>query len=234
MGQDDRNAGRSPRAPKHGRGGQGDARPGGRPAWPLPRIALVAAAVILAGGLSVSLLRDLNKPGAPQVATSGVAAVGGPFRLVDQNARAVNEEVLKGKWSAVFFGYTYCPDVCPATLTALKVAKDRLGPKAKDLQVVLVTIDPERDTPAQLRTYLASEAFPRPILGLTGTPEQIAAVAKAYKVYYKKNGTGPDYLMDHASAVYLIDPKGQFHSLVSDAQGVDSMAIEIGSAMGIG
>ncbi|OYX36511.1 MAG: photosynthetic protein synthase I [Caulobacterales bacterium 32-69-10] len=175
----------------------------------------------------------MTRPRSPQSA-AGAAAVGGPFRLVDQNARAVNEGVLAGKWSAVFFGYTYCPDVCPATLTALKVAKDRLGPKAQDLQVVLITIDPERDTPAQLRSYLSSEAFPRPIVGLTGTPEQIAAVAKAYKVYYKKNGTGPDYLMDHASAVYLMDPKGQFHSLVSDAQGVDSMALEIGSAMGIG
>jgi protein SCO1/2 len=195
---------------------------------------LLIGGIVLAIGLSVGLLRDLTKPRplTPAQAVSGAAAIGGPFRLVDQNARAVNEAVLQGKWTAMFFGYTYCPDVCPATLTALKVAKDRLGDKARDLQVVFVTIDPERDTPAQLKTYLSTAAFPQPTLGLTGTPEQIAAMAKAYKVYYAKNGTGPDYLMDHASAVYLIDPKGQFHSLVSDAQGVDSMTFEIGQAIG--
>jgi protein SCO1/2 len=197
---------------------------------------LLIGGIVLAIGLSIGLVRDLTRPRplTQAQAASGAAAIGGPFRLVDQNGRAVNETVLQGQWTAMFFGYTYCPDVCPATLTALKVAKDRLGDKAKDLQVVFVTIDPERDTPAQLKSYLSTAAFPQPTLGLTGTPEQIAAMAKAYKVYYAKNGTGADYLMDHASAVYLIDPKGQFHSLVSDAQGVDSMTFEIGQVLGAG
>jgi protein SCO1/2 len=152
--------------------------------------------------------------------------------LIDQDGRAVDETILKGKWSAVFFGYTYCPDVCPATLTALKVAKDRVGAKARDLQVIFVTVDPERDTPVQLKSYLSSPAFPQPVVGLTGSPEQIAAVAKAYKVYYRKVGTGDDYLMDHASQVYLMDPQGRFHSLVSTAEGLDSMAESIGDAIG--
>jgi protein SCO1/2 len=132
----------------------------------------------------------------------------------------------------VFFGFTFCPDVCPATLSTLRVVKERLGPQAKDLQVVFVTVDPERDTPAQLRSYLSNPAFPQPSVGLTGTPEQIAAVAKAYKVYYAKAGTGADYQMNHGSAVYLMDPKGRFHSLVSTAQGLDSMVADIAGAIG--
>ena len=199
----------------------------------MPRVILLLGAILLALGLGISLWRSAARGPQTTVAT-GTAAVGGPFRLVDQNGRAVNESVLQGHWTAIFFGYTYCPDVCPATLTALKVAKDQLGPKAKDLEVVFVTIDPERDTPAQLRSYLSSPAFPQPIQGLTGTPEQIATIAKAYKVYYSKNGKGADYLMDHASAIYLMDPKGGFHSLVSTAQGLDSMVFGIGQAMGIG
>jgi protein SCO1/2 len=205
--------------------------PGGRRPSGLA-LGLMAAGVLLAAGLGYASWR-LTAAGAPSQASTGVASIGGPFQMVDQDGKAVDERVLKGRWSAVFFGYTYCPDVCPATLTALKVAKNRLGPKAAGLQAVLISIDPERDTPAQLKTYLSSPAFPQPITGLTGTPQQIAAVAKAYKAYYAKNGTGPDYLMDHGSAIYLMDPKGQFHSLVSTAQGVDSMAFAIGQAMDI-
>jgi protein SCO1/2 len=235
MSRNDDNAGKPARAPKHGPDASGTkAKPAGarRRRWPLPRVVLVLGAILLAAGLSVSLWRDAHR--APATVFSGVAAIGGPFQLVDQNGRAANEGLLVGKWSAVFFGYTYCPDVCPATLTALKVVKQRLGPKANALQVVFVTVDPARDTPAQLNSYLSSEAFPRPIVGLTGTPEQIAAIAKAYKAFYAKNGTGPDYLMDHGSAIYLMDPQGRFHSLVSTAEGMDSMASGIGKAMGIG
>jgi protein SCO1/2 len=188
---------------------------------------------LLAAGLGAKLWSETNRASAPSgVSASLASAVGGPFQLVDQNGRAANESLLKGRWTAMFFGYTYCPDVCPATLSALKVVKDRLGPAAKDLQVVFVTIDPERDTPAQLKSYLASPAFPQPITGLTGTPAQVAAMAKAYKVYSAKRGTGRDYLMDHGSAVYLITPAGQFHSLVSDAGGLDNMTAAIRDAIG--
>jgi protein SCO1/2 len=195
---------------------------------------LVLAAAILALGLAASLWRDHQSRagGGGEPASTGVAAVGGPFQLVDQNGRAANESLLKGKWTALFFGYTYCPDVCPATLSMLKAAKDRLHLGPDDLQVVFVTVDPERDTPAQLRTYLSSPAFPRPITGLTGTPEQIAAMAKAYKVYYAKRPMGSTYLMDHASAVYLIGPDGRFRTLVSDSDGLDSMVASIAGAIG--
>jgi len=142
------------------------------------------------------------------------AVVGGPFQLVDQNGAPATEKVLKGKWSAVFFGFTYCPDVCPGTLQGLAAATEQLGPKAKDLQIVFVSIDPERDTPAQMKAYLAADYVPKSTIGLTGSQAQVAAAAKAYKVYYAKVGDGPGYTMDHSTAIYLMDPKGRFKTVI--------------------
>jgi protein SCO1/2 len=159
------------------------------------------------------------------------ATVGGPFQLTDQNGRTVTEKALKGKWTAVFFGYTFCPDVCPMTLQTLGEAQDRLGPKARDFQVVFITVDPARDTPAALKSYLSSAAFPKGTIGLTGTPQQIAAVAKAYRTYYARKGDGPDYLMDHLSAVYLMDPKGRFERVLANGLGPDEIARQISDAM---
>jgi protein SCO1/2 len=116
-------------------------------------------------------------------------------------------------------------------LTALGGAKQRLGSEAQDLQAVFVSVDPERDTPAQVKAYLESPVFPKPVVGLTGSPEQVAAIAKAYKVYYARNGEGADYLMDHNSAIYLMDPKGQFVRLIRPDAGPEAMAKEIAGAM---
>jgi protein SCO1/2 len=157
--------------------------------------------------------------------------VGGPFRLVDQNGRTVTEKALEGKWTAVFFGFTYCPDVCPTTLQALGEAQDRLGPKAKDFQVVFISVDPERDTPAQLKAYLSSPAFPKGIVGLTGTPQQIAAVAKEYKAYYARRGDGPDYQVDHLAAVYLMDKRGRYDRILAGGLGPDEIARQVKDAM---
>ncbi len=142
------------------------------------------------------------------------AAVGGPFQLVDQNNAPTTEKVLKGKWSAVFFGFTYCPDVCPGTLQGLSAATDQLGPKAKALQIVFISIDPARDTPEQMKTYLSAPYVPKTTIGLTGAQEQVAVAAKAYKVYYAKVGEGPGYTMDHSTAIYLMDPKGRFKTVI--------------------
>jgi protein SCO1 len=159
------------------------------------------------------------------------AAVGGPFQLVDQNGRTVTEKALQGKWTAVFFGYTYCPDVCPMTLQTLGEAQDRLGPKAKDFQVVFITVDPARDTPAAMKSYLTSTAFPKGTIGLTGTPQQIAAVAKAYRTYYARKGEGDDYLMDHLSAVYLMDKRGRFDRILANGLGAEEIARQVSDAM---
>jgi protein SCO1/2 len=169
---------------------------------------VMAAAGFVAALLLVWRLAESG----PGVAPSAVAPsdIGGPFRLVDQSGALVDQGVLRGKWSAVFFGYTYCPDVCPTTLAALGQAVSDLGPDASRFQVVFITVDPERDTPAALKAYLASATFPRGVRGLTGSPEQIAAVARAYHVYYQKVPQGSSYSMDHSAVVYLMDPLGRF------------------------
>lgn len=161
----------------------------------------------------------------------GVALVGGPFELVDQDGKAVDQNILKGKWSAVFFGFTYCPDICPTTLQTLAAAEQEMGAKADKLQVVFISVDPERDTPQQIKTYLSNEVFPKGTIGLTGTPEQVAAVAKAYRAYYKKNGEGEDYLVDHSTAIYLMNPKGEFDTVLRHNSPPAELAQQISQAI---
>jgi protein SCO1/2 len=185
---------------------------------------------LLAAGLLVAWLWACA-PAAPAPSGSNAGGPGGPFNLVDQDGRAVDQRLLEGKWSLVFFGYTFCPDVCPTTLAALGQAMKDLGPKAGRVQVVFVTVDPARDTPAALKRYLAAGVFPRNIVGLTGTPDQIAQVAKEYVVYYQKDGTGPNYTMDHSTAIYVMDPKGRFRSVIADGLSPQEDAQQIASAM---
>ena len=156
---------------------------------------------------------------------------GGRFTLVDQDGKPVDQSVLNGKWSVVFFGYTFCPDFCPTTLTTLGQTMALLGPQAKDVQVVFVTIDPARDSPAALKTYLSSRVFPKHIMGLTGTPAQIAQIAKGYKVFYQKEGTGSDYSMDHSTALYVMGPDGQFRTVIADGLTPQQDAQQIDDAM---
>ena len=139
--------------------------------------------------------------------------IGGPFELVDQHGQPVTDKTFRSKYLLVYFGYGYCPDVCPTELANIGAALDILGPKAETVKPLFITVDPERDTPAFLSDYVAN--FHPRLTGLTGTPEQIKAVAKAYKVYYAKAdrpGEG-EYLMDHTSFVYLMGPDGRFLSL---------------------
>jgi len=166
-----------------------------------------AAAVVAIVAALLLVWRSAGGGAGPAPAPS---AVGGPFHLVDQSGAPVDERLLRGKWSAVFFGYTYCPDVCPTTLAALGQTVADLGPDARRFQVVFITVDPARDTPAALKAYLDSPTFPPGSRGLTGSPEQIAAVASAYHVYYQKVPQGASYSMDHSAVIYLMDPQGQF------------------------
>jgi protein SCO1/2 len=189
---------------------------------------IVLIACILGLAVAGSLGWQLAQPD-PKVAQA--SAVGGPFQLTDQNGRAVDEGVLKGKWSAVFFGFTYCPDVCPTTLQALTAAADQLGPEAKDLQIVFISVDPERDTPAQVKAYLEAQTLPAGTLGLTGTPEQVAAAAKAYRVFYEKAGEGESYTINHSTPVYVMNPDGQFATVLGYGMTPDQMATQIRQAM---
>ena len=139
--------------------------------------------------------------------------MGGPFHLVDQNGRAVSDRDLLGKPTVMFFGFTYCPDVCPTTLADMTAWLKALGPDADRLNVVYVTIDPERDTSARLKAYLT--AFDPRIRGLTGSPQAIAEAAHDYNVYYQKVALqGGEYTMDHSTIIYLMDAKGHMAELV--------------------
>jgi protein SCO1 len=160
------------------------------------------------------------------------AAIGGPFHLVDQRGQPADEKVLKGKWSAVFFGFTYCPEACPTTLFALGQTEKLLNDKV--FQTVFVSVDPARDTPAKLSAYLSNSAFPRAALGLTGSPDQVAGVAKAYHVFYQKAGEGPDYTINHSTITYLMSPRGRFVCVIPYGAPPDVMAKMIKSAMARG
>ncbi|MBA3812276.1 MAG: SCO family protein [Caulobacteraceae bacterium] len=188
---------------------------------------ILLAAMALAAALVAGLAWRAARPSAPPPSD-----VGGAFHLTDQDGARVDETILKGRWTAVFFGYTFCPDVCPTTLTTLAQAVDRMGDRAKAFQVVFISVDPARDTPAQLKAYLANPSFPRRAIGLTGAPAEIAAAARAYHVYYKKAGGGPGYGVDHTSIVYLMDPKGRFARPIAFGVPPAEVASQITTAMG--
>ena len=174
-------------------------------AWSIAAIATVVVLVLATGVL------ERDTPGG--TASSSVGSIGGPFTLAGTDGQTVTEADFAGRPRAMFFGFTYCPDVCPTTLAEAEGWLKALGPAGDDLAVVFVSVDPERDTPAQMKEYLS--AFDPRIIGLTGTPEQIAAVTKAYRVYARKvELEGGDYTMDHSAAVLLFDRKGDFAGTV--------------------
>ena len=207
----------------------------------MPRRSIVlfaAACAAIAVALVVVTLVVVNRPAGGlqpgEVVSTGQAQVGGPFQLVDQEGRPVDESLLEGKWSLVFFGFTYCPDFCPTTLAALEATKQRLGDKARDLQIVFISVDPERDTPQALKDYLSSDGFPEGVIGLTGTPAQVRAAADAYRAYYQKVGEGEGYTMNHSLTVYLMGPDGTFRTAVAEELGPERSAAIIERAMARG
>lgn len=144
-------------------------------------------------------------------AASAQVTIGGPFALTAPDGTTVTDMTYRGKWLLVFFGYTFCPDLCPTTLSEFAGALDKLGPEAAKVQPLFITVDPERDTPEVMGEY--TEAFDSRIVGLTGSPQQIAAVAQAYGAYgatHKAGAGDEDYLVDHSTYLYIMDPRGRF------------------------
>lgn len=163
----------------------------------------------------------------------GTALIGGPFELTDQTGKRVTDQAFRGKYMLVFFGYTYCPDVCPGTLQVVSAALDRLGPAGDDITPVFVTIDPARDTPEVIRDY-AKSFHPR-LVALTGSDTDIDKAARAYRVYYAKakgTGSGKDYLMDHATFLYLMDKEGKFLKHFGATTNPDELANGLREAIG--
>jgi protein SCO1/2 len=175
--------------------------------------ALVAVAIFVVTGIAVGWLRTEWLGQRPPVTTTGAPAVGGPFSLVNHRGERVTQETFKGKPTAYFFGFTHCLEVCPTTLFDMSQRLKELGPDADRLNVVFVTVDPERDTPELLNTYL--ESFDPRIVALTGTPEEMVAAAKVFRITYRKVPIeGGDYTMDHSSSVIVTDAKGDLVSLI--------------------
>ncbi len=169
----------------------------------IPYLLLVAA---LAGGLLWH--ESDNVPQLGRTVTTGTVAVGGPYQLIDQYGHARGSADFRGKYVLIYFGYSNCPDVCPTTLAVMSDALDKMGMDANRIVPVFITIDPERDTPAVLKLYMAS--FGPRFVGLTGSVSAIAAVEKEYRVYAKKQPLpGGKYGMDHSSVIYLIGPDGK-------------------------
>ncbi len=148
--------------------------------------------------------------------------VGGPFSLVDQSGKAVTEKDFVGRPMAVFFGFTHCPEVCPTTLVQLGSLTKQIGSEADRLQILFITVDPERDTPEQMALYLQS--FDPRVVGLSGSRGQVEAALKAYKAYAKKIPTDGSYTMDHTASVYLMNADGSFRTMI-DYHEEDSSAL---------
>jgi protein SCO1/2 len=162
-----------------------------------------------------------------QLGSAGISAsvaVGGPFSLVDEHGQPVTDQTYRGRWMLVYFGYTFCPDVCPTELQTIAAALDKLGPQGKAVVPLFITVDPERDTPGTLANYV--KLFDDRLVGLTGSPEQIASVARAYRVYYAKvtPKDSTTYLMDHSSFIYLMGPDGKLRALFRPGESAQELA----------
>jgi len=186
-----------------------------RPIWLLPVITAV-----IAGGLAITFIitgpgqRGGDTPRASAVRTTGEAQIGGPFTLTNHLGETVTDETFRGRPMLIYFGFTYCPDVCPASLQVMGAALDLLPAEdAAIFQPLLISVDPERDTPEALADYVSAEVFPDNLMGLTGADDQIRDAAQAYRVFYQRvedDATMAEYLIDHLSVIFLMDANGEF------------------------
>jgi cytochrome oxidase Cu insertion factor (SCO1/SenC/PrrC family) len=192
------------------------------------RLTLYILAGFAVGGLAAVLLipgaRERLLPAAGYRSV-GQAMIGGPFSLTDHTGKRVTDRDFRGQTLLVFFGFTFCPDVCPSGLQVVAAALDKLGPKARDVTPLFITIDPDRDTPVQLATYVKS--FHPRLVGLTGTPAEIEAAVKAYRVYAKKvvdPKSTAGYTMDHSTFIYVMGPDGAYRTHFTHTTSADAMA----------
>jgi protein SCO1/2 len=187
----------------------------------IPYLLLVAA---LIGG--VLWYESEKVPGLGRVVTTGQADVGGPFQLTDQSGKRVSDKDFRGRYMLIYFGYSFCPDVCPTTLAVMAQALEKLGDQSRRITPILITIDPERDTPKVLEDYV--KAFGPSFVGLTGSANEIKDVEKKYRVYaVKRPLEGGNYGMDHSSVIYLMGPDGKLVSFYDEAISPDDLAKDL-------
>jgi protein SCO1/2 len=205
---------------------------------PVKRVYFYLAVSVFVVAIGVGLSVFTERPAGIQVQVKGPTTavvrpdapqIGGGFTLTDHQGRTVTDVDYRGKHLLVFFGYTYCPDVCPTNLSSISEALDLLGDDAKQVQPVFVSVDPARDTPEQMKMYV--EHFHPSLVGLTGTPAQIKAVSTAYKIYATKTEQDPSdpeaYLMDHTSLTYLMGPDGIYRTFIRHGATPEAIAIKI-------
>ena len=193
------------------------------------KFALIVLAGFVVGGAAALALfpqaRERLLPGRANIKVMGQALVGGPFTLTDHTGKRVTDQDFRGRIMLVFFGFTFCPDVCPSGLQVMSAALDKLGAKAERVVPILITVDPERDTPAQLALYVSS--FHPRLVGLTGTPAEVQAAARAYRVYLKKvedPKSTAGYTIDHSSIIYVMGPDGAYRTHFLHSTNADAMA----------
>jgi cytochrome oxidase Cu insertion factor (SCO1/SenC/PrrC family) len=200
--------------------------------WPISGAAKtgVAALLVLIGivgcsGQSRAAQSDQERAAAQAMddLMYGRGIIGGPFTLTDQSGHRRSDTEFRGKLLIVYFGYTYCPDICPTDLQQIGLAVDRLGAAGAAVQPLFITIDPDRDTPAVLAQYVPS--FHPKLLGLTGSPEEVAAVAREYKVVFTKYQPpeGGPYLIDHTGFTYIVDASGKYRGFFPPGTAEDRM-----------
>jgi protein SCO1/2 len=201
-----------------------------RPLWLFPAIAL-GAAVILGGALGAAVISRGGGDDGPRsgaVRVSGEAQIGGPFTLINQDGETVTDETYHGKAMLIYFGFTYCPDVCPLSLQVMDAALARLNESQRAaFQPILISVDPERDTPQALADYVQADAFPEGLVGLTGSPEQVREAARAYRVFYARiedDGVSNTYTVDHSSLIFLMDRNGAFADVFPHGTSPDQLA----------
>lgn len=191
-------------------------------------VSIVVAALLFAGLVAWFQIQQENP-----VASSPYLAenFGGPFTLTDHTGRAVTDKDFAGTYRLIYFGFTFCPAICPTELAKITEALDTLGPDADKITPLFITVDPERDTAAVMKSYV--ELFHPRLVGLTGTPAQIKQAAKNYKIYYAKveDPALTEYTMDHSSFIYFIDPQNNLLRIFRTADEAPAMAQAIKEAL---
>ncbi len=195
-------------------------------------IALAFAGLLTGAALGFIALRATGPSIDGQSTVSGKPLVGGPFSLIDQTGKRVTDQDYRGRYMLVFFGYTNCPDICPAGLQVMSAALDKLGKRADEIVPVFITLDPAQDTPERMATYV--KAFSPRLVGLTGSESEIAATAKAYRVYFQKVPDDKDasrYTIDHSAIFYLMGKDGSLVAPIAHTNDVDQLAGALSRAL---
>jgi protein SCO1 len=195
-------------------------------------IAFVIAGFLIGAIAGAGVLLLATPQGGQPVQSSGAALIGGRFSLTGAGGKPVTDRDFRGRYMLIFFGFTHCPDICPAELQVIAQALEQLGDKAKKVVPIFITLDPARDTPEAMANYVKS--FGPNFVGLTGSAEAIAAAAKAYRVGYSKvenKESEGDYSVDHSALVYLMDPEGHYVTHFSYGLSADQMAEKLGKSL---